>query len=256
MNAGMPRPWILAVLWLVALGAGPSRADVIFIGAVEPSTSVTVPEASALTRITESEVRGALENVRVVTPTSVESTASLAEVTACVDAGDAECLSGFSTMTGVTHLLIPEVTDTGDELIFTLGVYQAQSGALLAQGTRRASAHTLSRLLDQVPALVVDVLQDAGFAVSEKAVEASRGPWPWVILGAGVGVGLVAAAAGVGLHFYSLDLSQRYEEAQFSAAESRNWEQGGSAVMAVPYVLYAAAAVLITGGIIGAVVAE
>jgi hypothetical protein len=251
------RTIFIPVLTLMALFWAPlAQARALFIGSVEPSTYVTEEEALALTRLTQAETRKALEGIRVITPTSMESTASLAEINTCVESGDAACLSGFSTMNGVTHLMIPAVADVGSELVYSIGIYDARSGALVAQATRRASAHAFSGLLDAIPGQVVEVLGDADFEVRAEAMDAARSPWPWVILGAGVGVGLVAAAGGVGLHFFSLDLAQRYEEARLSADEARNWEQSGGLVLAAPYVLYAAAALLITGGIIGAVVAE
>lgn len=175
--------------------------------------------AAVLSRAVESAALDRLQDVEVVTPGALEQKLELDMVKACTgDGDDAACVVEFAAAMGVDYVLRQRLSEVKGDLHLTLSLYDGARAQLVAQGTRAAPADAPDRLLEQVPALVVEIARKARMPVAED----DGGP---SVAGAALlGTGALGLALGVLGASGSALLDAQYFDAQLDRDGARTWE--------------------------------
>jgi hypothetical protein len=238
------RKLLCAVLVLVACAAAlPARAESAL---VLPTNEDASSEGAAVGRAVETAVLDRIPSLAVITPRSLGDKLEVDIVKACQGGDDASCTAQFSDALGVDLVFRPTLARLGDLVILTLSIYDVKTGAVRAQGQRRAPKSAPEELLTQIPGLVEEVGARAQLPVRVTV----KKPFP-----TGSVVSITAGSAlvlgGAGLAAYGIWQELRYQGAELSREEASSWEGARLLVFGGGAVVVVAGAVLIGYGVMG-----
>ena len=203
-----------AALTLASSGAAATR---MLVAPMPGEANGGLPAVVA--RAVESAALNHLPDVEVVTPGALEQKLELDLARSCAGEGDdAACVVEFASALGVDYVLRQRLSQVGGATHLTLSLYDGARPQLLAQGSRSAASDDADHLLDQIPALLVEVAKKARLPVDD--AQAGLPVLGLALVGGGA-VGLALGALGAGA---SALVDAQYFDAKLYRDSSRTWE--------------------------------